>query len=178
MGLCRGHSNTKCASFSNALWEQNCHVDDKWAIPKKMGFWSKYRWSTSPSKFEGPHEVILGVFPFFMEQATFALLFIQMHLLKLCTTVTLSKRGKTPPKLGIICERYRLLNLAPTFGQHMERPSKTSNANPNKKNPTCLEHEVFICDFGPHGSGHHPTPVHTFHPRRLPPCGLQGPSKY
>ena len=39
---------------------------------------------------------------------------------------------KTPPILGIICDIYWLLNMPPTFGQHMERPPKTSNVNPNK----------------------------------------------
>ena len=84
--------------------------------------------------------------------------FPQSHLVKLCTIIT---KEKTPPKLGIICERYWFLNLAPTFELHMKLPPKTSNAN-LMKNPTCLEYEVFISYFDPHGSGHHPTPIDTF----------------
>ena len=42
-------------------------------------------------------------------------------------------RGKTPPKLGIVCERYWLLNLEITFEQHMELPPKTNSANLTKK---------------------------------------------
>ena len=84
------------------------------------------------------------------------------------------KEGKKKPtKIGHhFFKRYWLLNLPPTFGQHMEPPLKTSNANLTKR-ITCLEYEVFICYFGPHGSGHHPPPGDTFHPRRLPPSGLQ-----
>jgi hypothetical protein len=36
-------------------------------------FGANLRWGPSPSKLEGPHKVILGDFPFFMEQATCAL---------------------------------------------------------------------------------------------------------
>ena len=43
----------------------------------------------------------------------------------------------------------------------MELPPTTSDANVTK-NPTCLEHEVFIRCFGPHGSGHRFTRVDTF----------------
>jgi hypothetical protein len=43
-------------------------------------------------------------------------------------------RGKTPPNVGIICERYWLLNLAPIFGHHIEVPPKTTKCQPNKKN--------------------------------------------
>ena len=31
----------------------------------------------------------------------------------------------------------------------------------------------FIYYFGPHDSGHHPTPVDSFHPRRLAPSESQ-----
>ena len=68
-------------------------------------------------------------------------------------------------------DRYWLLN-ASTFWQLMRSPPKTSNAN-LIKNPTCLEHEVFICYFDSHGSGHHLTQVDTFHPHKLPPSGSQ-----
>ena len=86
----------------------------------------------------------------------------------------LVRRVKTPTKLGIICERYWLLNLALTCGQLMRPPLKTSNVELTK-----ILHawnSRFLCYFGPHDSGHHPTPVDTFHPRRLPPNGLQTPS--
>ena len=82
-------------------------------------------------------------------------------------------RKTIPPKFGIICEKI----LAPTLGQLMRPPPKTSNANLTR-NPTCLKQEVFICYFGAHDSGHHPTPVDTFHPHRLPPSRSQTPSKH
>ena len=58
------------------------------------------------------------------------------------------------------------------FGQCLELPSKTNDANLTK-NSICLEFEVFICYFDPHDRGHHPTPVDAFHPRGLPPCRSQ-----
>ena len=48
-------------------------------LPKIWVFVSKCRWSPTPSKLEGPHEVILGDIPFFMKQATCALSFFQIH---------------------------------------------------------------------------------------------------
>ena len=74
------------------------------------------------------------------------------------------KKEKKTPKLGIVCERYWLPNLnpnlAPAFEQHMELPPKNKQCQPNKI-PTSLEYEIlYYC--GPHGSGHHPTLVHTF----------------
>ena len=83
------------------------------------------------------------------------------------------KGVKPSIKSGIIRERYWILNLAPTCGQLMSSHPRTSKYQPNKKNPTCLEYEVFLCYFGPHGSGHHPSGVDTFHPRRLPHSGTQ-----
>ena len=139
---------------------------------KIWGLWSKFRWSLSPSKLEGPGTWgILGDFPFFMKWATCALIFSKSKRSS-CAQPPPCSKGKEPPKLGIICERHWLLILAPPFGQHMKTPSKTSNANLTN-NPTCLEYEVFICYFGPHGGEHHPTPVDTFHPCGLPPSGLQ-----
>ena len=44
-------------------------------LPKIWIFLGKIRWSPSPSKLEGPHEVILGDIPIFMEEATCALSF-------------------------------------------------------------------------------------------------------
>jgi hypothetical protein len=84
-------------------------------------------------------------------------------------------RGKTPPKLVIIFERYWFPNLTPTFEQLMGPPPKQTNLT---NNPTCLEHEVFICYFGPHGSGHHPTLVDTLHSHRLPPSESQTQLQY
>ena len=83
-------------------------------------------------------------------------------------------RGKKPPtQIG----HHMWKILAPTFGQHLEPPPKIRNANLTKI-PTCLEFEVFICYFGPHGSEHHSTPINTFHPCRLPPNGSQTPLEY
>lgn len=80
---------------------------------------------------------------------------------------------KTPPNLSIICERYWLLTFEQLVGPHLKR----SNSKPTK-NPTSLEYEFFICCFDPYISGHHPTSVDTFYPRRLPPGGSQTPSKF
>ena len=55
-----------------------------------------------------------------------------------------------PSKLDIICERYWLLHM----GISWDQLPKQANANLTK-NPTCLNYEVFICYFGPHGSGLH-----------------------
>ena len=121
-----------------------------------------------------PHEVILGDSPFFMEQTTQALVSFPNLSSQVVHNHHLVLKGKkTQPKLDIICEGYCLLNSAPIFGQHIEPHPKTSNAKLTK-NPTCLEYEV----FGPHGSGHHPTLVDTFHPPRLLPRGSQTPSEY
>ena len=63
------------------------------------------------------------------------------------------------------------------MGSSWDHLPKQVNANLTE-NLVCLEYEVFICYFGPHDSGHHPTPINTFHPHRLPPNELQIPSKY
>jgi hypothetical protein len=135
-------------------------------------FLRKFKWSPSPLKLEGPHEVIFGYLPFFMKQATCTLIFSWIHLVKLCTTVTLSWGEKNPTQIEHYMWKILALNLARTFGQHMEPPPKTSNANLTK-NHACLEYEVFIYYFGPHANGQHPTLVDTFHPCRLPPSGSQ-----
>ena len=69
-------------------------------------------------------------------------------MVKLCTTCPKEneKKRKNPPELGTTCERYWLLNLAPTFEQHMEPPLKTSYANLTK-DPTCLEYEDVILTY-------------------------------
>ncbi len=146
-------------------------MNDKWATPKKLGiylfyFFIKFRWNLSSPKLEGSHEAIWGDFPFFMEQATCALISSSFKSIWWsCGQLSPCPKGKTPPKLGIKCERYRLLNLTLTFEQHMEPPPKTSNAKLTKKNPTCLEYEVFICYFGPHGSIPKEIPsIYTNHP--------------
>ena len=110
---------------------------------------------------------------FFMQQATPALIFSKSVWL-IMHNYHLVLRGKFSPNVDIVSKRYLLLNLGSSIGQHMELPPKTSNTNLTD-NPTCLEFGVFICYFGPHGSGHHPTLVGTFHPCRLPPSGLQTP---
>lgn len=74
-----------------------------------------------------------------MEQAACALIFSKSgQVVHDCHLVL---RGKAPPKLGIICQRYWLLNLAPTFGQLMGPHPKTSYS----KLTTCQKYEVFIC---------------------------------
>ena len=136
-------------------------------LPKIWGFWNKFRWSRL---LEGPHEVFWEIFPFswteqhvhsFFPNPSTQVVHDHHHVL----------REKPLPNCTS-CGRYWLLNFAPPFGQRMKPPSKTSNANLTT-NPTCLEYEVFICYFGPHGSEDHPTPVHTFHPCGLPPSGSQ-----
>jgi hypothetical protein len=79
----------------------------------------------------------------------------------MCTQLLLSKSiwprcaqpspssNKNLLKMSIICERYWLQKLSPTFGQHMEPPPKTSNANLTK-NPTCLEYKGFVSYFPVH----------------------------
>jgi hypothetical protein len=114
-----------------------------------------------------PHEVILEDFSHYMEQVTCALVFfLQSPSAQVVHNRHCVLRERTPPKLYIICDKYQHLHLAPTFEQHMEPPPKTSNAKLTKS-PTCLEYEVFKRYFGPHGGGHYPTLVDTFHPHRL-----------
>ena len=57
----------------------------------------------------------------------------------------------------------------------MQPPPNTSISKLTKIS-SCLEHEVFMCCIGSHDSGHHPTPIDAFHPRRLSPSKLQTPS--
>jgi hypothetical protein len=124
-------------------------------------------------KVGGPDEAIFGRFPRFHGANNMCTNFYQIHTIKLCTTFTLSYGKKTPPKLGIICERL----LAPKFGSYIWAAHGTTSQNkqsqPNKKSYMVGGYEGFICNFGPHGSGHHSTLVDTFHPCRLPPSELQ-----
>ena len=133
----------------------------KTSYSQKFGFsWANLEEVRHPQSWRGHMRSYL--FTFFMEQATCALSIFQIHLVHNRHHVLRKrKKKKTPPKLGIICESYWHLNLALAFEQHLEPPPKTSNANLSQ-NPTCLEYEVFICYLGPHGSGHHPTPIDTF----------------
>ena len=87
------------------IWMTNVLLLEIWV------FLNKSRWSPSSSKLEGHMRSILGDFPFFMEQATCALIVFQIHLARLCTSITLAKRKKTPFKLCIICRRYWLLHI-------------------------------------------------------------------
>ena len=133
---------------------------------KKLGvfFFSKVRWSPSPSKVEGPHEVILWDFPFLMEQATCALIsfLFQIHPVKLYMhNHHLILRGKNPTQVG----HHMWKILASKFWSYiwatLATASKNKQCQLNKKS-TCLEFVVFICYFGSHGSGHQPTVVGTF----------------
>ena len=58
----------------------------------------------------------------------------------------------------------------------MGLPFKKNNSK--RRNPTCLEYEAFICYFNPHDNGHNLALVDAFHPRRLPPSGLQTALEY
>jgi len=51
-----------------------CYMGEKGVTFEHLGSLSKFRWSPSSSKLEGPHKVILGDFPFFMEEATCTLI--------------------------------------------------------------------------------------------------------
>ena len=134
-------------------------------LPKSWVFLSKFRWSLSPSKLEGHMRSSLGGFPFFIEQATCTLVFflpnpsgqvVHNHHLVL--------RGK---KNTHSYWHHMWKITSPKFASYIWAAHVTASQNkqyqPNK-NVTCLEYEVFICYFGPHGSGHQPTPVDTFHP--------------
>ena len=56
-----------------------------------------------------------------------------VHFFLLNPSHHLVQRGKgKPPKLGIICESYWLLDLAPKFEQHMKPPLKTKQCQFNK----------------------------------------------
>lgn len=71
-------------------------------------------------------------------------------------------KKKIPPKLRIIRERYRFLNLALTFDQPLEPPSKQAMSNLIKKILHPWSMRFCICYFDTHDSGHHPTPLNTF----------------
>ena len=138
----------------------------KMSYSQKIGFfWSKFRWSPPHSKLEAHMRSFLGDFPFVMEQAICALTFSK-SIQSSCAQSSPCPKGKTPTQIG----HHMWKILAPTFVQLMRLPPKTSNAKVTKK-PLCLEYEAFMCYFDPHGSGHHPTLVDTFHPCRLPLVG-------
>ena len=58
----------------------------------------------------------------------------------------------------------------------MGPPPKTCSSKPSKQ-LTCLEHGFYLCYFVPHDNKQLPKLVHTSHPRRLPPSGLQTPMR-
>jgi hypothetical protein len=120
-------------------------------LPEFWDFWSKFRWSPSSSKLEGPHEVILGDIPFFMEQATCALIFSK-SIQSSCAQLSPCLKGKNPTQIG----HHMWKILAPKFGQHTKPPPKNKKCQPNRKSHMLGVWE-FICYFGPHGIGHHPT---------------------
>ena len=92
---------------------------------------------------EGPHEVILRHFPFFMEQATCALGFPnppgqvvhnhQLVLKRMGKKILKKKNPNWALYVEDIGSYIWLLNLAPEFEQHMKPLSKKSDANLNKK---------------------------------------------
>ena len=141
-------------------------------LPKLCYLLSKFRRSPSPSKSEGPHEVILRDFPFFMVLTTCALMFFPNPSGQVVHNHHLVLREINPIQIGHHMWNILALEFGSYISAHMELPAQTTNAYPTKNN-ACLDYEVFICYFGPHGSGHHPTPINTFHARGLPPSELQ-----
>ena len=132
-------------------------------LPKNWVFFSKLRRSSSPSKLEGAHDIILGEFPFFHEASNICINFffpnpssqvVHNHHLVLWG-------GGTSPKLGIICERHWLLNWLMKLSNTWSRLPK--QAMPTYQNilhawrMRCLN--VILA---PIGSDHHPKPVDTF----------------
>ena len=139
--------NTLCG------WQMSCS--------QKFGFFRNLDDIHHPQSSQVAHEVILGDSLFITEQTTHALSFWPNPSRLVVHNRHLVPRKETPPKLGYICERYRLLNLAPVFGQHMKLSPKTCNVN-LWKNIICLEYEDLVCYFGSHGGGQHPTPLDSF----------------
>ena len=162
---------------------QLCHdmlCEWKMSYSQKLGYFEQFEMKFVTLKVWGAIWGHFGRFRLFhgaSNMCTEFFLLLHIHPIKLCTTVTLSWGGKKKKikknftKLPIICEN---------FGSHIwathETTPKTSNANLTKI-PICLKYEGFICYFGPHGSGQHPTPIHAFHPRWLPPSGSQNPNR-
>jgi hypothetical protein len=111
-------------------------------LPRFLSFWSKFRWTLSPSKSKGANNMCT------ISPNPFGQVLHNRHLV-------LRGEISKSPKSGIICERYWLLNLDPKcgfyIGQHLKLPLTTSNAN-RTKNPTCLKFEIFIYYFGAHGT--------------------------
>ena len=96
-----------------------------------------------------------------------------------CTTIILSI-GTNPHQFGhprwkcVNCKLERSQVVIFALDTHWVAHGTTShNSSKPSKNPTCLVYGFYICYFDPHDSGQHPKLVHTFHPRRLPPSGLQ-----
>ena len=93
------------------IWQKSCS--------QEIGvFFSKFRWSRSPSKLKEPHEVIWEDFPFFMEQATCALIFFKSIRSSHAQLSPCLKVKKNPIQIG----HHMWKILALKFGQHMELP--------------------------------------------------------
>jgi hypothetical protein len=138
-------------------------------LPKFCYLLSRFRWSLSPSKLEGPHEVILGDFPFFMVLTTCALIFFPNPPGQVVHNHHLVLRERNPIQDG-----HHMWNiLALEFCSYISATHGTASKNkehlPNKKIMHVWGMRFLYVIFGPHGSGHHPTPINTFHLRRLPP---------
>ena len=147
-------------------------------LPKLSGFFEQIWLKFVTLEVGGAIWVHFGRFPLFHGASNMCTNFFSESIWLSCAQLSPSPKEENPPPiLSILFERYWLPNLTPTFEQLMGPAPKTSNASLTKI-PTCLEHEVFMCYFGPHGSGHYPTLVDTFHPCRLPPSGSRTQSWY
>ena len=114
--------------------------------------------------------------PLLMKQATCALIFFPNPFCQVVHNRPLLLRGESPTQIVHHMWKILAFNLAPTIWATHGTTSQNKQMPTQQQNPTCLEYEVFISCFGPHDSGHHLTLVNSFHPRRLPPSGLQTPS--
>jgi hypothetical protein len=66
-------------------------------LPKFWIFGANLDEVRQPQSWRVTMRPFLGDSPFFMEQATYALNCFQTHVVKLCTSITLSLRGKKNP---------------------------------------------------------------------------------
>jgi hypothetical protein len=139
-------------------------------LPKFGGFLSKFRWSPSPSKLEEQHEVILGDFP---------LSWGKIHVHSFFSNSIQSSCAQPPA-----CHMGEITH--PNWAPYMKDIGSYIWATHGiaSHNKQCKPHKkilrawsmTFHIFFDPHGSGHHPTLVDTFHPHRLPPNALQTPN--
>ena len=84
-------------------------------LTKIWSFRRKFRWSLSPSKLKGPHELIFGRFHLFLGASNqckpnffFPTPFNQV-------VHNYPKKNQNPPKLGITCEKDWFLHLGSTW---------------------------------------------------------------